>query len=127
LTIRQGYNLNYGLFSISAEKHAGVLPTEHSFVEIKPENVVLTAIKKAEDDDALILRFFEWAGKDTEVQIQLPPGAQSAHDANLMEHPFANLAVKNGLVAVHAKPYEIKTVKVRFDLPPISQLPGAAN
>jgi len=127
LTIRQGYNLNYGLFSMSAEKHAGVLPTEHSFVEIKPENLVLTAIKKAEDDDALILRFFEWAGKDTDIQIQLPPGAQSAHDADLMEHPFADLAVKNGLVTVHAKPYEIKTVKVRFDLPPISQLTGVAT
>lgn len=121
LTVRKGYDLNYALLSMPAEKHAGALAAEHSFVEIKPDNVVLTAIKKAEDDDALILRFFEWAGADTDVQIQLPPGAQSAHDADLMERPLADLVVKNGWVTVHAKPYEIKTVKVRFDLPPISQ------
>jgi len=126
-TVRQSYNLNYGLFTMSVDKHAGALPKEHSFVEIKPGNVVLTATKKAEDDDALVLRFFEWAGKDTDVQIQLLPDAQSAQDTDLMEHPLADLAVNNGLVTVHTKPFEIKTVKVRFGLPPISKPAGVAN
>jgi alpha-mannosidase len=121
LTVRQGYDVNYALLTMPVDKHAGALPPEHSFVEIKPDNVVLTAVKKAEDDDALIFRFYEWAGKDTDVKIQLPPGAQTAHDANLMEHPFADLPIQNGVVTVHTKPYEIKTVKVNFILPPIPQ------
>ena len=127
LTVRQGYDLNYTLLFMAAEKHAGALPPEHSFVEIKPENIVLTAMKKAEDDDALIFRFFEWAGKETNVQIQLPPGAKSAQDADLMERQFSDLAVQNGVVTVYAKPYEIKTIKVTFDLPPISQPPKIAK
>jgi len=127
LTVRQGYNLNYALVAIPTGKHAGALPAEHSFVEIKPENVVLTAVKKAEDDDTLIVRFYEWAGKDTDVNIQLPPGAQRAHDADLMERPFADLPIQNGVVTVHAKPYEIKTVKVSFGLPPISRPVGMAK
>jgi hypothetical protein len=30
------------------------LPERHAFLELKAENVVLTAAKKAEDDDAII-------------------------------------------------------------------------
>ena len=121
LTVRQGYGLNYALLSFPIAKHDGSLPAEHSFVELKPENVVLTALKKAEDDDALILRFYEWAGQDTDVTITLPPGVQTAQHADLMERPLGELPNQAGVVSVHAKPYEIKTVKIRFTLPPISE------
>jgi len=47
--------------------------------------VILTAVKKAEDSNALILRFYEWAGKDGIVEVHLPKGATAATLANLME------------------------------------------
>jgi alpha-mannosidase len=75
---------------------------------------VLTAVKKAEDDDSLVLRFYEWAGKEADVKLQLPAGAQSASETDLMEKLTADLAVHNDVVTVHTKPYEIKTVKVRY-------------
>jgi alpha-mannosidase len=121
LTVRQGYELNYNLLAMQVEKHDGALPAERAFIEVKPENVVLTAMKKAEDDDGVILRFYEWAGRETEVKIQLPPGAESAQDADLMERPIGELALQGGAVTVHTKPYEIKTVKVRFKLPHIDR------
>ncbi len=119
LTVRQGYDLNYKMLALPTDKHQGALPAEHAFVEVKPDNVVLTAVKKAEDDDALILRFYEWAGKETDVTIQLPPGAESALDADLMERPIGALRLKANVVTVSTKPYEIKTVKVKFALPRI--------
>jgi len=64
-----------------------------------------------------VLRFYEWAGKEADVKIQLPPGAQSAQETNLMEvsEPSAGtLSLDRESVTVHTKPYEIKTVKVRF-------------
>ena len=48
---------------------------------------MLTAMKKAEDSDALILRFYEWAGKSGEVRISVPAGAAGATLTNLMEQP----------------------------------------
>ena len=121
LTVRQGYELNYKLLAMQTEKHEGALPNEHALVQVEAENVVLTAMKKAEDDDSVILRFYEWAGRETDVKIQLPPGAESAQDADLMERPIADLPLRAGTVTVHAKPYEIKTVKVRFTLPHIPE------
>ena len=111
-TIRRGYELNYQLIARQAQKHSGVLPGEHSFVRVEADNVVVTALKKSEDDDSLILRFYEWAGKEADVKIQLPAGAQSASETDLMEKSIADLAVRSNAITVHTKPYEIKTVKI---------------
>ena len=121
LTERQGYELNYKLLAMQTEKHEGTLPPEHAFVVVKAENVILTAMKKAEDDDSMILRFYEWAGRDSDVKIQLPSGLKSAEDTDLMERPISSLPLQAGSVTVHTKPYEIKTVKVRFALPHIDE------
>jgi alpha-mannosidase len=113
-TVRRGYELNYKLLAIQSQKHGGTLPAEHSFVKIESDNVVLTAVKKSEDDDSLVLRFYEWAGREADVKLQLPAGAQSASETDLMEKSIVELAVHDDSVRVHTKPYEIKTLKVRF-------------
>jgi alpha-mannosidase len=113
-TVRRGYELNYDLLAVGTAKHPGAMKEEHSFFEVQADNVVMTAIKKAEDDGSLILRFYEWAGKESDVKIVLPVGAQSASETDLMERPVGELGVPGGVVAVHTKPYEIKTIRVRF-------------
>ena len=127
-TVRRGYELNYKLIAMRSQKHEGTFPSEHSFVRVEPDNVVLTAIKKSEDDDSLVLRFYEWAGIEADVTLQLPPGAQSASETDLRERSIADLAVHDDAVRVHTKPYEIKTLKVRFPphaLPEEVPWPGA--
>ena len=116
-TIRRGYELNYKLIAVQTDKHQGPLPPEHSFVQVRPENVVLTAVKKAEDDQTLVLRFYEWAGRESDVRLQLPAVVQSAVETDLMEKPVGSLAFQEDVVTVHTKPYEIKTVKVHLAPP----------
>jgi alpha-mannosidase len=113
-TIRRGYELNYQPVPFTAEKREGALSAEYSFFQVHPDNVIITAIKKAEDDDSLIVRFYEWAGKTTEVKLHVPPGTQRASDADLMEKASASLPLENGVVTVHTGPFEIKTVRLRF-------------
>src|SRR5208282_872296 len=93
LTIRRGYELNYKLISMPVEKHEGQLAPEHSFVQARSENIIVTTLKKAENDDALVLRFYEWAGKDGGAEVQIPPGAQSAAETDLMERPIGSLSI----------------------------------
>ncbi|HLZ42626.1 MAG TPA: alpha-mannosidase [Candidatus Sulfotelmatobacter sp.] len=114
MTIRRGYELNYKLLSLPSGRHQGDLAAEHSFVQVANDNVIVTAVKKAEDENALVVRYYEWAGKAGEVTVQLPPGAQSASETNLMEKPISDLPVSNGAVRVPTKPYEIKTIKVQI-------------
>jgi alpha-mannosidase len=119
LTIRCGYDVNYKLIPLQVGKHEGALAPEHSLLGVQNENVIVTALKKAEDDDALILRFYEWAGKEGDVQLQLPRGAQSASETDLMEKPTGSASLQNDTLTVHAKPYEIKTIDVKYS--PVAQ------
>ncbi len=114
LTVRRGYELNYPLLVRQIEKHEGELKDDFSFMQIQSDNVVLTAAKKAEDEDALILRFYEWAGKETDVGLRLPAGANMVSETDLMERPTADLTLSDGSVTVHTKPYEIKTIRIQF-------------
>ena len=115
LTERQGWDFNYKLKAIQVEKHTGTLPAEHSFFRVEPNNIILTTVKKAEDSNALILRFYEWAGKAAQVKISLPSGATSAVETNLMETPDGeSIPITGNSITVAAKPYSINTIKVNF-------------
>ena len=115
MTVRHGYEYNYPLQAIQVEAHSGSLPAEHAFVTVEPENVVLTALKKAEDSKALIFRVYEWAGKSGDVKIHLPKGAQGATITNLMEKPEgAALELTGETVTAPIHPYEILTVQVSY-------------
>jgi alpha-mannosidase len=115
-TERRGIELNYPLIPVAANVHAGMLPASHSLVEIEPGNVILTAVKKAEDDDALVFRFFEFEGKPRTVHLHFPKAASQAAQVNLMEQHDAPLTLSGGgkeaTLTVH--PYEIVTVKAWF-------------
>ena len=113
LTILQGYELNYKLIAMQTEKHSGSLGAIRSYLQTDP-NIIVTALKKAEDDDSVILRFYEWAGKEGDAKIALRPDVQEASETDLMEKPMASVAVRDNILTVHTKPYEIKTVKVRY-------------
>ncbi|HXY02797.1 MAG TPA: alpha-mannosidase, partial [Terriglobales bacterium] len=115
-TVRRGYELNYKLIALQTLKHQGPLPPEHSFVQVSTDNAVLTAMKKAENDNNLVLRFYEWAGKEGDVSVTVPDTAASAMESDLMEKSSESVPLRNSLVTLHTKPYEIKTLKVRFSL-----------
>ncbi|MFY9644214.1 MAG: glycoside hydrolase family 38 C-terminal domain-containing protein, partial [Terriglobales bacterium] len=126
-TVRRGYELNYKPIALPTQKHAGTLPAEDSFVRVEADNVILTAVKKSEDDDSLVLRFYEWAGKEADVRLQLPAKLESAEETNLMERSMGSLAVHDHAVVVHTMPYEIKTLKVRFSAQKIGSVAGSES
>jgi len=114
-TVRRGYELNDPLKAQQVFAHTGTLPAEHSFASIENPNVTLTAIKKAEDSDALVFRMYEWAGTATEVKLHIPPGATYAIESNMMEKPEGNhLDLKDDVVTVPIKPYEILTLQAIY-------------
>lgn len=122
LSIRRGYEFNYSLLAMQANPHAGILPPKHSFISLDDRNVVLTAVKKAEGRNGLILHFYEWAGKESNVTIHFPPSATSATLTNLMEKPegapLKILQSDAATIAVH--PFSI--MSVRIDYPPVEKV-----
>lgn len=113
-TVRHGYELNYPVRALVTHKHAGVWGQQRWFVRLASDNVVLTAFKKAEDSEEVILRFYEFAGTGGDVRIELADPVAQAWEANLQEARERELHVHGSAVVVPTRPYEIKTVKLRL-------------
>lgn len=54
------------------------------------------------------------AGKTGDVRLQLPAGATSATETDLMERPVGPLPARENAVEMPTKPYEIKTVEIGY-------------
>jgi alpha-mannosidase len=114
-TVQHGYEFNYPLTATQVAPHTGNLPAEHSYVSVSSPNVILTAMKKAEDSNALILRMYESAGKTEQVRVKVPEGADHATITNLMENENgAAVPISDGTAEVSIHPYEILTLKVDY-------------
>jgi alpha-mannosidase len=84
-------------------------------VTVNGDNVVLTAMKKAEEGDGLILRFYEWAGKNSEVQVSVPSGAASSTETNLMEKAAGGALNRNeNTITFPIHPFEIQSIRVDY-------------
>ncbi|MBS1813923.1 MAG: alpha-mannosidase [Acidobacteria bacterium] len=115
MSMRHGYEFNYPLRAVQTFAHSGAEGASHSFASTDADNVVITAIKKAEDRDALVVRMFEWAGKSGDVKLHVPAGATYAVSSDLMENPeAAHLKMDANTVTVPVHPYEIVTVQVMY-------------
>jgi len=62
---QQAWGHNVPMRAVQTGIHSGVLPREESFVGIDTPGVVMTALKKAHGEDALILRAFNTTHSDT--------------------------------------------------------------
>jgi alpha-mannosidase len=116
-TVRRAYELNTPLTAQQVFPHTGTLPAMHSFVSVEEPNMILSALKKAEDSDALIFRVYDATGKGGAMHMHVPPGATGAVEVNLMEAPVPGavaLAVEKDTVTLEMKPWEIRTVKVGY-------------
>ena len=112
-TVRQGYELNEPLIARAVTAHAGALPASKSYVSISPANITVTALKKAADDDNLILRFYESHGQAGNVTIRTSLPVKFYAETDLMERRIGpKLPIKSGAFTVNTGKFEIKTYKL---------------
>ncbi|RLE71865.1 MAG: hypothetical protein DRJ45_02915, partial [Thermoprotei archaeon] len=89
----------------------GFLPKEKSFISLVPENLVLTVLKRCEDN-GVILRFYEAEGKSVKGYLTFFKEVKNAVKTNLLEEKVSDLKIDRGNIIVNVKPFEIVTVKL---------------
>jgi len=115
-SFKPAYEFNNDLigFQLPKERKEGRLPSQFSFVEIRPENLILVALKKAEDNDDVILRFFEAKGEGTDGEITLFKEASRVKMVNLLEEEQEEISCNGKTIELHVKPFEIVSLRISF-------------
>jgi alpha-mannosidase len=85
---------------------------ERCFMKLDPDNLIISALKKAEDEEAIIVRFFETKGAACEAVLSVPPHISSARTVNLLEEDESEVLVKDNKVRMEVKPFEIVSLKL---------------
>ncbi|MGG3468215.1 glycoside hydrolase family 38 C-terminal domain-containing protein [Neobacillus pocheonensis] len=94
-TVKRATELNQKPISIIETYHKGSLPQIDSYLTVDEDNVIVSVVKKAEDNDDLIIRAYETANEETTAVIDLPKW--------------------NRTIKAEFKPSEIKTFRIPKD------------
>jgi alpha-mannosidase len=116
-----GQEFNHALRVIGTDVHKGRLPAAGKFVGITPTSVVLGAIKKAEDSNAMVVRVFNPGdqavtgriGVDTTLLGQV----QGAQEVDLLERPTTESTVRvaGDTVSVKLPAHGIVSVRIKLE------------
>jgi len=91
----------------------GNLPKSLSFCQVDKPNVILMTLKKAEDDEGIIIRLNETEGRDTKVSITLPhTNIDKAYETNLVEVNESLLDVQGQTIKINVEAFGIKTIRI---------------
>lgn len=71
-TVRRAAELNQRPLALVTTIHPGPLAHSASYAAVDPENLVVSVVKHAEENDDLVVRCYETAGIGTQGCIQLP-------------------------------------------------------
>jgi hypothetical protein len=89
------------------------LPPEMSLASVSAGNVIVSTIKKGEDDDSVIARVYDLTGKDGEVALKLFHPIASAQKTSLIEEGGVPLTIHGGAAEISVGHNAIETVKLQ--------------
>ncbi len=105
-----GYEVNVPLLVTEGKTLKG----EGSFLYTDCENIIIDTIKKAEDGDDIIIRFFETYNTVSKGHICLNFDAVDCVETDLLEREINKVSLENRRIPFTIKPYEIKTYRLHI-------------
>ncbi len=113
--IHFGKESNEPLFAVLApEKYASAnLDESQCFLSVNKENIIVSAMKKAENEDGIVIRYYNSDSKETEADFSLWKSFDSAFLTNLIEEEKQPLELKNKNLHVKVGHHAIETLKFK--------------
>lgn len=113
---------NQPMTAFVSDKHEGALGAEYSFGAISHSSVIVRAIKKAEKNDEIIVRFNEANSVPTNnIEFFLGNGIASAREVNAMEDEIGPATVVDSKLSFSLNPYEVKTFALTLNNSAVSE------
>lgn len=97
--------------NLPAQAVPGVFADQRRIVKVSTDAVQVDVVKKAEDEDCLIVRLHECKGGSEKVTLTSEFPVKQFVPCNLLEHDCGE-AVEGASVTFDVKPFEIRTYKM---------------
>jgi len=95
--------------------HAGSLGKAFAFLSVDNRDVVVSAVKKAENGGDLVVRIVEAKGKAAKgVQLTFAAPVLSARELTGQEQDLGPAVVRNGKLVVDVTPYHLRTFAIKL-------------
>lgn len=112
-TVHEAFKLNIPLKAFSSDGGNGSA-FEKSFFKLNKNNVIIDAVKKAQDGNGFIIRAYEAEGKHSDVTLSLPWEKIKVTSCNLMEENEAPIKAESSSFAFSIKPFEVLTFRIEL-------------
>jgi alpha-mannosidase len=89
------------------------LPEELSFFSVDQDNLLISTVKKSEDEDAAVIRLYNISGKETEVRIKEFKNFSQAYKLNLIEEQVSPIPLQDGSFLQKIGKFAIETYSVK--------------
>ncbi|MDH4272657.1 MAG: glycosyl hydrolase-related protein, partial [Candidatus Aminicenantes bacterium] len=111
---RPGIQANVPLFPVVGARAGdkAVLPEEKSFFKVSAPNVLVSTIKKCEDDASIIIRLYDIEGKDADLTLSPFFPLAKTEQVNMIEEEGKDLPCRTGGLALKIGHHAIETLKL---------------
>lgn len=112
---KTGRQANEKLYTVvNPEPYANAhLPEEKSFFFLDEEGIIISTIKKAEDDPSVIVRMFEVKGENRNIKLHHDFTFHNAVSTNLIEQEINEIPLRKNQTNIRMAQNAIETVKLK--------------
>jgi alpha-mannosidase len=112
-TQQMARKLNMPLLCRFEKAHGGELGESYSLASLDKDNVMIEVIKKAEDNDDVIIRLYEYQNARTQITLALHDTFKVIHECDLQEQRLDKTGENTNSISFEIRPYEIKTFRLQ--------------
>ena len=110
-TVKEAFKENIPLRAVYVKQGEGE-KSEYSFITLSDDRVMIDAVKTAQDESGIILRFYETSAHSGDVKITLPVSDFKVIECNMMETEEKEIPSDGASFTLNFHPFEVKTVKI---------------
>lgn len=117
--VHMGYEFNYPLLCLETRPRRGCMPVSYSFVRVDPSYYIVSAVKKSEEGDCVVLRVYDPYGRKGVARVAMGEALgkiAKAASTDLLEGTYSAEEVEHDAhnVGVPVGKFEIVTLKLQI-------------
>lgn len=111
-TVQEAFKLNVPLKAIPVCAQDGALPESHSFIYCDNDDIIIDAVKAAQDGNGTIIRVYQSRRVRGQRALTINLPFTKVYECNLMEDENTPIEFNGNTITFNVTPFEVKTFRI---------------